>query len=560
MRRCWLCRARNDRGAVAVLVAISSALLLSIAALAVDLGNAWTQRREVQTEADLAALAGGAGLPVATGPEQALLAAEVLTYLKANETYGQDDGASDTWTVAQLLDGSEANGELYFNLGPTKLRVITPPSLVKYGFAGAMGFDDAEVDATATVEIFSVLRGGVLPMYLLDDCSYGSQVIKDGTSTSEPDPQFDPKGTSNAAPVVTRSQTEPILAGVPSTITLEGSNFSGVTLVGFTSDDRNWTADATNVQPPSGTGSARLPATLQVEVPPEVYNQPGTWFLRVYASGEWTKDRSAFPVPVEVTRAPGCGVHETGDFGLMQSPRADTNAGNWLAYNLEKGLDHTLATWPSDPGAANGECPTSPVNGTAPVLDYNPPSGPVDGANCINIYNGNQVAKTTNGFQGRLDAPTTTGCDPRGGSTQLDVAGVLVNNDVLSCFLPAGTSVGEISTSTLAPGREHVLDEAIFDSPRLFWVPMINGSVNPANGDYALISYRPVFITDEPFTATNGSGGASTRNGIFMSTNQIARVQVVAFNADALPATTVSGNDPTIPYTGSGPRVVTLIE
>lgn len=136
----------------------------------------------------------------------------------------------------------------------------------------------------------------------------------------------------------------------------------------------------------------------------------------------------------------------------------------------------------------------------------------------------------------------------------------MVNNDVLSCFLPSGTSVGAISSSTLDPLHEHVLDAAIFDSPRLFWVPMIAGSVNPQNGDYALVEYRPVFITDEPFSATNGSGGASTRNGIFVSSNQVSRIQVVAFNADALPATTVSGADPTIPYTGTGPRVITLIE
>jgi len=140
------------------------------------------------------------------------------------------------------------------------------------------------------------------------------------------------------------------------------------------------------------------------------------------------------------------------------------------------------------------------------------------------------------------------------------VGGVMVNNDVLSCFLPSGTSVGAISSSTLDPLHEHVLDAAIFDSPRLFWVPMIAGSVNPQNGDYALVEYRPVFITDEPFSATNGSGGASTRNGIFVSSNQVSRIQVVAFNADALPATTVSGADPTIPYTGTGPRVITLIE
>jgi hypothetical protein len=267
-------------------------------------------------------------------------------------------------------------------------------------------------------------------------------------------------------------------------------------------------------------------------------------------------------VPVETTRTPGCGVHETGDFGLIQSPRATGSTASWLEKNIALGLDHTLAIWPTDPGVANGKCPTSTVGSTSPILDYNPPRGPVDNANCINILNGNQVSKVTTGLQGRLNVATTPGCDRAGGSSRLNVAGVLVNNDVLSCFLPAGTSVGDISSNTgiLAPSNKHVLDAAIFDSPRLFWVPMIAGSVNPQNGDYALVSYRPVFITDEPFSATHGSGGASTRNGIFVNSNQVSRVEVVAFNADALPATTVSGNDPTIPYVNTGPRVITLIE
>lgn len=559
MRQSRIGGGRDERGAVAVLVAICSLLLISVAALAVDLGNAWTQRREVQTEADLAALAGGALLPAADQATKTAVATEVLEYLKSNDTYGQDDGDSATWTVAQLLDASTANGEVTF---PTanRLHVVSPPSTVEFGLAGAMGYQSTDVQAEAEVEIRS--PGSVLPMFLMTGCSWGSQVIKDGNQNPEPEPLYDPSSSSNSAPTVSRSQTEPIPAGAPITITLEGDNFTGVTSVMFTRDDRNVTATPTDITAPV-TGKDKAPATLKVTLPAPVTNQPGVWFIRVYngSAGVWSKDSSALPVTVtNGSPTPGCGTASTGDFGVIQSPRFDaTSAAQALADNLAFGLDHSLAVWPTDPAMADGSCPTVPVGGTSPVLDYDPSRGsnPVDGANCINILNGNQVSKVTDGLLERLDVPTTSGCDRAGGSSYLNVAGRNVNNDVLSCYLPTGVTVGQISQEVGAP--EHVLDEAIFDSPRFFWVPMISGAVKPANGDYALVDYRAVFITDESSFAYKGCGCASSRNGIAASSTQISLLQVVAFNADSLPETTVSGGGPSMPYVGSGPRLIRLI-
>ena len=130
-------RRRDEGGVVAVLVAISCTLLLCVAALAVDMGNAWTQRREVQTEADLAALAGGALLPAKDAVTKTAVAVKVLEYLKRNDTYGQDDGDSASWTAAQLLDGTTSNGEITFPT-PTRLQVLSPPSTVKFGLGRVM--------------------------------------------------------------------------------------------------------------------------------------------------------------------------------------------------------------------------------------------------------------------------------------------------------------------------------------------------------------------------------------------------------------------------------------
>src|SRR3954449_5205761 len=53
----------HDEGAVAIVVALTAVLLIGIGALAVDIGNLYSVRRESQRTADLAALAGAQDLP-----------------------------------------------------------------------------------------------------------------------------------------------------------------------------------------------------------------------------------------------------------------------------------------------------------------------------------------------------------------------------------------------------------------------------------------------------------------------------------------------------------------
>jgi Flp pilus assembly protein TadG len=46
---------RNERGAIAVLTALVSVVLLVVAGLAVDIGNTWARRGQLQVQADRAA-------------------------------------------------------------------------------------------------------------------------------------------------------------------------------------------------------------------------------------------------------------------------------------------------------------------------------------------------------------------------------------------------------------------------------------------------------------------------------------------------------------------------
>ena len=44
--------AKGEQGAVAIMVAITSVALIGLAAMVVDLGNAFVQRRDIQAQAD----------------------------------------------------------------------------------------------------------------------------------------------------------------------------------------------------------------------------------------------------------------------------------------------------------------------------------------------------------------------------------------------------------------------------------------------------------------------------------------------------------------------------
>src|SRR4051812_36269093 len=170
-------RSRTERGAIAVVAGILVVVLVSMAAIAIDLGNAWSRRRMVQSQVDLSALSAGHLLPM-TGSNQMVIATEVAKYLNdaKNKVYGQGANVSP----AQLLDGNLANGEVQFpdpdGTGDgSRMRVIAPPATVDYGFAKVMGFQSKDVQATATVELFGGLppKEDVMPMWLPTGCTYG---------------------------------------------------------------------------------------------------------------------------------------------------------------------------------------------------------------------------------------------------------------------------------------------------------------------------------------------------------------------------------------------------
>ncbi len=166
---------------MAVIVALSAVLLFSVAALCVDLGNAYSRKRSLQTQADFAAFAavkGGANLPAATTTPLASQDAVIQAAAYLNRNLPQDDAQGPRTceaatpptciTAAQLVNGRLADGEVKYGhyvgglsgtFVPSKneITVITPKSLVDYGLAQAMGpgHDSLNLQTKATVAIKS---------------------------------------------------------------------------------------------------------------------------------------------------------------------------------------------------------------------------------------------------------------------------------------------------------------------------------------------------------------------------------------------------------------------
>src|SRR5215216_3195884 len=94
-------RTRSERGAIAIVVGLLATTLFGVAAMAVDLGNAWSRKREVQKQVDVSALSVGWLLPMKPSNKLAI-ANKVAEYFNehANEVVGQQGV-----TGQQLING-----------------------------------------------------------------------------------------------------------------------------------------------------------------------------------------------------------------------------------------------------------------------------------------------------------------------------------------------------------------------------------------------------------------------------------------------------------------------
>ena len=127
--------------------------------------------------------------------------------------------------------------------------------------------------------------------------------------------------------------------------------------------------------------------------------------------------------------------------------------------------------------------------------------------NCLNIFNGNKVDSATDGLVigGALDGGFTDGCESHG--RRMRSAEAIATNwrsstvsksttTSLSCFISGGNERDSFINYGRQLGHTKSLDR-LFSSPRFFFVPVLNFTVNPPNGYYPIVRFVGAFITDE---------------------------------------------------------------
>jgi len=563
-------RKKDERGAFAVMFALLALVLFAVAAIVVDLGNAMARQADVQAQADIAALAGGQELTTTSGTVPAVVVNAVRDYLNENHPLNQDC-SGDCVVSSQLTNGVLTDGEVRFANGG--LQVHTPYENVEFGLARVLGVNSKDLQADATVGLFS--PGPVVPFFLPKDCASGTIVLKSSSYTPGA-PDFDPASSNgNTVAKINLLDQTTVPGGVSTTLTIFGEKFDNPSAlqVDFFKEE-----GAVDFRFPVDTATGH-PATLTVDtatddeatttLPPGVFNKPGEWYMRVNNGNGWSKDVGIFIVGNPTAPPEGCGQRSTGDFGVVDSPRTigpypSGNLAEATALNMALGMDHDISLWDPPPTflPTQDSCTIAGNNVPGANRDDKPSQ---DGRNCLNVKNGMNTDTVTDGMitgvagqPGRL-ATGSSICNKAGTTAPTTRLGVATNDDVLSCFLPAGVTVGQVSGSTISPAATGSISEEIFDSPRFMVVPVVDYPLNPQNGYYPVVTMQPVFITDEPPASANGASYASASNGITINNNKVVELTVVAIHKDALPEV-VNYDGEVVPYYGSGPKILRLID
>jgi len=145
----------NERGQVVIIVALLLISLLGMTALVVDVGSIYEERRQTQTVADAAALAGAQDLP--EFPEQAIQTA--ITYADLNG-----------------VAISEDNIQIYETYVPYDTITVTPTDVnVTLFFAKVLNVNSVTVNATATATVNSPLSMTGLMPWTIPVAPYGGE-------------------------------------------------------------------------------------------------------------------------------------------------------------------------------------------------------------------------------------------------------------------------------------------------------------------------------------------------------------------------------------------------
>jgi hypothetical protein len=544
-RTCLLSRPpRDESGAIAVMVAVMSMVILGMAAVAIDMGQVYAKRASLQSAVDQAVLAAAAKIDGTSGPCTPEAQSTAKTFLISNWI----DQGGDPKVVGDInLGGSATDGNGFMTCTGWRVDLWAPTAKVNLGLANAVtDQEDIHVPAHAAAEIKSP-KLATLPMYISASCVSGSQVsITDppnGHAAAIPPPDFPETGLVNSIGFAgqlspNRFLDDEILAGATSiTIKLQGDKYVAGDTIWFTNHDD------LSVKHPHIVAAADVDKNQTTfALPTDVAGNPGIWWVRVQRAGVFMADSEARSITVGDIGL--CNGSLSGNFGTLVLARTDPS--HALVKNIILGAEPDLTINPSSaipcPVAQSETTPTSPTD----CISTKP------GFPGSELTNGLIHGLTSEGLDGRLDVDTMTGCDRNGGSSRTPGTYSL-NDDQLECFLVNGASIANVRLG----GPDQIgLSGEIISSPRFFRIPIL--PEDPSHGtstNYPIIDYYYVFIT------TEGVNPVSGYNGITMRSNgtKIQSLSLAMLNASSLPDTVPHPGKVTA-YTGSGPKVIVLVD
>ena len=202
-------RSRSDRGVSAVLTAFALTSLMAVSAMAVDMGQAFAERRHDQNTVD-AAVMSGLVEGTLTGGSVNDIVAEVRQ--KVDVTLGKTvtdeewTACVDTeqlhYTTEDLQSGNPTIDPvtecISFSIAFDELRVKLPAQTVPGIFGPMLGFGNIDVDADANGKVVNGTGSGGPPFVALSTATTGDFVCLRTSSAKEPLPLANGNGPGKA--------------------------------------------------------------------------------------------------------------------------------------------------------------------------------------------------------------------------------------------------------------------------------------------------------------------------------------------------------------------------
>ena len=515
---------RDDRGAVAVMVAVLAMVLLGVGALAVDFGQVYAKRGALQSSADLAALAGAAELEQPSGcTDEVVTAAERKLNDPSNEVALQ--------TPADLRDGSADNGAI--SCREWRVRVTAPMVRVEYGLAQAVTSESGFSFAVSAEASVLSPQAAIFPGYVTAGCDYGPQTV---FAPSAGDEGYVPTLEESTAPYAEQNllslEPDAISPNQSTSLTIRGgpgaSLFADTTFVAFTAEDGQHLEYPVGGSSPTITVDDAAGTVTLSSVPSAVRSDENVWWVRLskdlLAPSSWSPPDEALALTVGDPHLECQGAGNDLRFGEAAIP-------NPLSSNVRVGTNVS-----SSAGYPGTELTTYLLTGGGPRAD---------------------------GFYGGLaGVATSEDCRPGGGTGRIEVDGTTydVNDDYLTCFFNDGAT--DVSAVSGPSPPEQVVGSKVLDSRRFFWMPVLSSPPPLTGANRTIVDFRPTVITGELAGSRRNSTAFSpdTDNGLLAAAgdNSLGTIQMVLFDAAALPETVA--NRPSMPYLGVGPKIVVLTD